>query len=107
MPKTKLLFVCTLNLQRSPTAESLFKNHEKSEAKSCGIGTFAEKQISKQVVKWADIIFCMEDLHKNFIVENFHEIKKKKIIVFNIPDVYYRNDPRLVGILIGKLRKYL
>ncbi|MCH8945838.1 MAG: phosphotyrosine protein phosphatase [Nanoarchaeota archaeon] len=107
MPKTKLLFVCILNLQRSPTAESLFKNHEKFEAKSCGIDILAEKQISKQIIEWANIIFCMEDIHKNFILENFPEMRNKKIIVFNIPDVYYRNDPKLVEVLRDKLKKYL
>ena len=105
--KTKLLFVCLLNLQRSPTAESLFKNHEKSEAKSCGIGVFAEKQISKRAVEWADIIFCMEDLHKDFILENFPESQNKKIIVFNIPDIYYRDDSELIKILRDKLKGYL
>ena len=105
--KTKLLFVCILNLQRSPTAESLFENHKKFEAKSCGIDVFAEKQISKQAVEWADIIFCMEDIHKNFIVKNFPQTQNKEIIVFNIPDVYYRNDPELIRILKEKLKKYL
>tara|TARA_Y100000296_G_scaffold69835_1_gene83995 strand:+ start:67 stop:387 length:321 start_codon:yes stop_codon:yes gene_type:complete len=105
--KTKLLFVCILNLQRSPTAEDLFKNHENYEAKSCGINISAVKIISKQAVEWADIIFCMEDIHKNFILENFSEAQNKKIIVFNIPDVYYRDDPELVVILRDKLKKYL
>ena len=106
MPKTKLLFVCILNLQRSPTAESLFENYENYEAKSCGIDISAEKQISKQAVEWADIIFCMEDIHKNFIVKNFPQAQNKEIIVFNIPDIYYRDDPELIRILKEKLKKY-
>lgn len=105
--KKKLLFVCLLNLQRSPTAESLFKNHEKCKAKSCGIGVFAEKQISKQAVEWADIIFCMEDLHKDFILENFPESQNKKIIILSIPDIYYRDDSELIKILRAKLKIYL
>lgn len=107
MKKTKLLFVCILNLQRSPTAEGLFKNHENYEAKSAGIDISAVKIISKQAVEWADIIFCMEDIHKNFILENFSEVQNKKIIILSIPDVYYRNNPELVEILKDKLKRYL
>ena len=107
MKFSKFLFVCTLNLQRSPTAESFFNNHKKFEVKSCEIGIFAEKQISKQAVEWADIVFCMEDIHKDFILENFPEAQTKKIIIFNIPDIYYRDDPELIKILRDKLKEYL
>ena len=107
MSKTKFLFVCTLNLQRSPTAESLFENHEKFEAKSAGTDTFAVKPISKQVIEWANIIFCMENIHKNFIIENFPEAKNKEIINLNIPDIYYRGDSKLIKVLKDKLKEYL
>ena len=49
--KIKLLFVCILNLQRSPTAESLFENNEKYEAESCGINLLAKKQINERIKK--------------------------------------------------------
>ena len=106
--KIKLLFVCILNLQRSPTAESLFDNNEKYEAESCGIDIFAKKQINEKVIKWADIIFCMENIHKKFILERFpKESKGKKIIVLDIPDVYFRDDPELREILAEKLDNWL
>ena len=106
--KIKLLFVCILNLQRSPTAESLFDNNEKYEAESVGISELASKKISKSSVRWADIIFCMENIHKEFILEKFpKEAKGKKIIVLDIPDIYFRNDPELRGILAEKLDHWL
>ena len=106
--KIKLLFVCILNLQRSPTAESLFDNNEKYEVESCGINLLAKKQINEKVIKWADIIFCMENIHKKFILERFpKESKGKKIIVLDIPDVYFRDDPELREILAEKLDNWL
>ena len=106
--KIKLLFVCTLNLQRSPTAESFFDNNKKYEAESVGIHESAFKKISKPSVRWADIIFCMENIHKKFILEKFpKESKGKKIIVLDIPDIYFRNDPELREILEEKLDNWL
>ena len=69
----KFLFVCSSNLDRSPAAEELFNESSEHEAKSCGILPHAETVISKEAVVWADIVFCMEDKHKRFIIENFRE----------------------------------
>ena len=107
MKKIKLLFVCTENLQRSPTAEELFKNSEKYEAKSVGTSFSAIKRINESAVKWADKIFVMEKNHKDYIESNFQKLMKKEIIILNIPDVYYRNDPELIKILKEKLKEYL
>ena len=104
----KLLFVCNANLQRSPTAEDLFKNSKKHEARSCGIDPLAKTRISKEIVKWADIIICMEPWHKDFILTNFlKEVAGKDIRVLDILDVYFRGDPELVKILKKKLKEFL
>ncbi|MBS3071183.1 phosphotyrosine protein phosphatase [Candidatus Pacearchaeota archaeon] len=107
MKKKKLLFVCTANLQRSPTAESLFDGNEKYEVKSVGINGLSPKKITVHSMKWADIIFCMEEIHKDYILKKFPEFKKKKIVILDIQDTYFRNDLRLIGILTEKLDKYL
>ncbi len=107
MRKIKLLFVCTENLQRSPTAEELFKGNKIYEAKSAGISPTSAKPITKQAIEWADKIFVMEPFHKEYIKEFFPMYKNKEITVLNIPDIYYRNDPKLIKILKEKLRKYL
>ena len=102
----KFLFICTENLQRSPTAESIFKNHEEHEAKSVGISPFAEKKVNSSILNWADLIFVMEAFHKNFIIKNFPE-SESKIIILDIPDIYFRDDPELVDILKENLGKFL
>lgn len=105
--KKKLLFVCRANLQRSPTAQALFKNNRKYLAKSCGIHPLSETVISKQAIKWADIIFCMEDEQKQYIIQNFPESKSRDIRVLNIKDIYWRDDPELIRILEEKLKDLL
>ena len=103
--KTKLLFVCTANLDRSPAAESLFKDSDKYEAKSCGISPLAEIKVTKQAILWADEIFVMEPLHKRFLLENFpDELKNKpEIIILDVNNEYARNDSELEKLLRVKL----
>lgn len=63
MPK-KVLFVCTGNFDRSPTAENMYKGIAGLEVKSAGISVVAQEPLSKWLVEWADIIYAMEELHK-------------------------------------------
>ncbi len=107
MEKKKLLFVCTVNLNRSPTAEALFKGSKKYQAKSVGINQLAKTVISGQAIRWADIVFCMENIHKEYILENFPEVNSKEIIVLNIPDIYIKDDPELVNLLKKKLKSFI
>lgn len=106
-----ILFICTYNLQRSPTAEELINNNpkynKKYRAKSAGISSLSEKLVTKQAIGWSDIIFVMEDIHKKFLLENFPESKHKKIIVLDIPDIYLKNNSELIKILHEKFKKYL
>ncbi len=105
--KKHLLFVCNANLNRSPTAEGLFRDNRKYEAKSCEINPLSVIVIDKHSIMWTDIIFCMEKSHKDFILENFSEAKGKKIIILNIKDIYIMNDPRLIVLLRKKLKRFL
>ena len=104
---TNLLFICSLNKQRSPTAEDLFKDSEKHVVKSAGTSLFARKRIKVEEIEWADKIFVMEDCHRRYIERKFTYFKGKEIIVLDIPNIYYRNNPQLVNILKEKLGKYL
>ena len=107
MKKVKLLFVCTENMERRPTAEDLFKDSRKVEAKSCGTGILARKKVNDYALRWADKIFVMEQHHKDYILEHFPFAKKKEIKVLDVLDVYPRNDGELVEILKKKLKIYL
>ena len=110
--KKKLLFICTENLQRSPTAEELINTSPEFSnyiAKSAGTSFLARQQITKDLVNWANIIFILNekyDKHKTILLKKFPNIKKD-IIDLDIPDIYFRNDPELISIIKRKLKKYL
>jgi predicted protein tyrosine phosphatase len=103
-----LLFICSKNQWRSPTAETLFKNHPLHEAKSAGTSAKARIKVSQKLLEWATIIFMMEQKHKDIIKENFPSvIKNKQVIVLDIADDYTYGDEELVGILQNALTEYL
>lgn len=101
----KVLFVCSGNVDRSPTAEALLKDKEGLEVKSAGTCSSARTLVSKELVKWADMIFVMEEHHKEAL-QRIDGEAERKTIVLNIEDIYLKNDPALVKILKGKLSEY-
>jgi len=93
---THILFVCSQNIQRSPTAEDMV-NRDLSDryiAKSAGIDPLAEVQSTQHHIEWADIIIVMEAMHRAWIEENF-ERGDTPIHVLDIPDRYVRDEPAL------------
>ena len=106
--KTKLLFVCSRNQWRSPTAEALFKDHLHYAARSAGTENGARSKITAGHLGWADMIFCMERKHADRLREKFSaELAGKPLIVLRIPDDYGFMDPGLVELLRTGLDAYL
>lgn len=105
--KKHLLFVCSSNVDRGPTAVGLFEGNQRFEAQSCGIEEDAIPRVEDYMLRGADIILCMEDEHKLYIENNFPKINKnnKEIIVLDIPDDYMKNDPELIRLLKEKLQE--
>jgi predicted protein tyrosine phosphatase len=109
---THLLFVCTANSCRSPTAEALYSSSRKYEARSAGVSPFANRPVTRDLLEWADIIFVMDertDKHRTILLERFSNISglERKIRVLDVPDVYEYGDPELVSVLQQKLRQLL
>lgn len=102
----RVLFVCTANIDRSPTAEELLKGVEGFEVQSAGVWFNARKRISEDLIEWADIIFVMEEFHKE-VITALKPDAADKIVVLNIPDIYPRGDPELINILKMKLADIL
>ena len=92
----KVLFVCTANLQRSPTAECMFQGWEGLwEARSAGIMPDLEgKRLTQELIDWADVILVMERLHEVYVRARYRRVSGK-IHVLKIGDMYYRDDPEL------------
>lgn len=102
----RILFVCTANVDRSPTAEAILRGVRGFEVKSAGIWPNARRRITRDLIDWADLIFAMEEYHRDVIVALKPEAVDK-VIVLNIPDIYPRNDPRLVKLLKDKISEHL
>jgi predicted protein tyrosine phosphatase len=100
----KVLFVCTANLQRSPTAQDLFQNWNGVwQAESAGTIPFPGRNpLTQQQVDWADLIIVMEPHHAEHILTHF-KTNPDKIRVLNIADRYFRNDSELIQELKKKV----
>jgi len=104
----KILFICSRNRRRSPTAESLFSRHPTIEAASAGTSPDADTPLSADLIEWADIIYVMENIHRRRVSEKFRSLlKTRKITVLGITDKYDYLDPDLVKLLRTKLAHHL
>ena len=61
----RVLFVCTQNRLRSPTAEQVFSQWPGVECASAGVHVSAEVPLSGELIDWAEIIFVMERAHRD------------------------------------------
>lgn len=103
-----LLFVCSQNRLRSPTAEQVFSEYPGIATMSAGTERGAETPVSRDLVEWADIVFAMEARHRNKLLQNFKDLfKTKRLVVLNIPDEYEYMDPDLVELLKSRVRRHL
>jgi predicted protein tyrosine phosphatase len=104
----KMLFICSANRLRSPTAEAIFSVIEGIEAMSAGTNPDAENPVSGDIIEWADIVFVMEQAHRRKLQRKFARLLlTKKIVVLGIPDNYDYMDTELIQILKGKVGPYL
>lgn len=103
-----LLFICSKNKWRSPTAELLFKNHPVHFGRSAGTSDKARVKVNHKLIDWADVVFVMERKHRQILKRTFEELLADKlIIVLDIEDNYQFNDPELIEILKVSLTGYL
>lgn len=98
-----VLFLCSKNKLRSPTAECIFADHPALETDSAGLNRDAEIRLSGEQLEWADLIFVMEQSHRIKLTQNYRSfLRNKRIIVLGIPDNYQFMDPKLVALLRRK-----
>ena len=103
-----VLFVCSQNRLRSPTAEQIFSRRENIEVESAGTNHDADNPLTEVLVAWADIIFVMEKAHRAKLQRRFRAaLKKARVICLDIPDDYELMDPELIRLLEVRVSRYL
>jgi len=104
----KLLFICSQNKLRSPTADNVFSAFDGLECDSAGLAPDAEMALSPEQIEWADIIFVMEKTHRNKLSKRFKQfLKNKRVIVLGVPDEFDYMDPDLINLLKSKVPQFL
>ncbi len=108
MTVEKILFVCSQNRLRSPTAEQIFSRNKDIEVASAGTNHDAEVPVTSELIEWADLIFVMERSHRTKLQKRFKSaLKSKRLVCLDIPDNYEFMDPELIRILDLRLSRFL
>jgi len=95
--KTNVLFVCSKNQWRSPTAETLWRRHPDWNVRSGGTSPNARHHVSEDDVRRADVILVMEEKHKSRLRAEYTRLLEfKPVHVLDIPDDYRYMDAELV-----------
>ncbi len=107
----KILFICSRNKDRSPTAEDMYKGLPDIQVKSAGVDPDAINIVTKEMVEWSDIIVVMDGIHDRQLFklhQKFPFLKpmNKKIVDFGIPDQFVRGEPRLVELISSKMKEH-
>lgn len=102
-----VLFVCSRNKLRSPTAEQVFANWPGIEVSSAGLDNDAVTPLDPETVAWADLILVMEKTQRSKLQQRFRKHLKARIVCLDIPDEYGFMDPILVQKFKEKVPKFL
>jgi predicted protein tyrosine phosphatase len=103
-----VLFICSQNRLRSPTAEQVFAEYPGLECSSAGLNHDAENPLTPELLEWAELIFVMERAHKTKLSARFKtHLGAKRVVCLDIPDNYSFMDAALVKLLKTKVSRFL
>jgi predicted protein tyrosine phosphatase len=77
----------------------LYRNDPRLEVRSAGIRVGAKRKISRRDVAWAHVIMVMENEHKKWIQEHFHDVNLPPIVNLDITASLSYMDPELQQLL--------
>jgi predicted protein tyrosine phosphatase len=104
----QVLFVCSQNKLRSPTAEQVFADFPGISTDSAGTNRGAVNELTDEHILAADLIFVMEKTHREKVMRKFgHLIKDQRVICLDIPDNYGFMEEALVALLKRKVTPLL
>jgi predicted protein tyrosine phosphatase len=103
-----VLFVCSRNRRRSPTAEQLFANHPGVETASAGVAPDADEPVTSDLIALSDLIMVMEPIHRRRLQRTFgSHLRHAKIVCLDIRDDYEFMDAALVALLEARVTRHL
>lgn len=103
-----VLFLCSQNRLRSPTAEQVFADWPGIVVQSAGLNPEAEVPLSPELLQWAELIFVMEKSHRSKLAKKFRaHLNGKRVVCLDIPDEYDYMAPSLVQLLRQKVTHLL
>lgn len=103
----KLLFVCSKNQWRSPTAAKIFSHHDGLQTRSAGTSNSARHRLNEADLLWADWVMVMENKHKRHIQQQFRHLNLNNIVVLDIADDYQYMDAELIDLLKTSVEPFL
>jgi predicted protein tyrosine phosphatase len=104
-----ILFVCTANVDRSRTAEDLYRDDPRYEVRSAGTAPFAKTPLTRELLEWADRVFVMcerEDRHHTQIKLRFPSTDRP-VVDLDVEDRWARGHPELIRRVLRSLRPHL
>jgi predicted protein tyrosine phosphatase len=102
------MFLCSRNRLRSPTAEQVFSTWPGISCASAGTNHDAEVRLSAELVEWADLIFVMENAHRERLRARFQAwLRDKRVVCLDIPDDFNLMDSEPVRRLLAEVTPHL
>lgn len=96
----KVLCVCSAGLLRSPTTANVLHKKYGYNTRAAGVDTdHALIPVDEVLLEWADQIVCMENTHRQYILNNFNA-DDAKIVVLGISDSYGWNEDPLPDLIL-------
>lgn len=104
---TRLLFLCSRNRRRSPTAEQVCGAWPGVEAWSAGTSPDAEEVLSLDHLLWADVVYAMEDRHRKAaekLMSALPKAERRPVRCLGIRDEYEFMEEALVRLIGERVR---
>jgi predicted protein tyrosine phosphatase len=90
----RILFVCNWNINRSKTAEEMFRGSFETRSR----GLF-DHLVTEDDMRWADVVCVVEEQQKGELTKRFPAYERKTILNLEIPNRYSYNSPELKALL--------
>lgn len=106
--RINVLFVCSKNQWRSPTAEAVYRDDPRVSVRSRGTARSARQTIQSRDLAWADLVLVMEDKHRQRLRADYPgEIQFLRIEVLHIPDDYQFMERELIELIQASAEPFI